>query len=86
MKAITVHEAQARLAELIDAACRGELIVLTDGDKQVALEPQLSSEIEEDTPKLEAELLKAVDGPFTPYSADEFRAIGERIIRQKHGQ
>ena len=38
---------------------------------------------EEDSPELEAELLKAADGPFTPYSANEFREIGERIIREK---
>ena len=42
-------------------------------------------ELEEDSPELEAELLKAIDGPYTPYSAEEFREIGERIIRE-HGK
>ena len=41
---------------------------------------------EDDSPELEAELLKAADGPFTPYSAVEFQEIGERIIREKRGQ
>ena len=37
---------------------------------------------EVDGPELEAELLKAVDGPYTPYSSEELRAIGERIIHE----
>jgi hypothetical protein len=44
--------------------------------------PPLDPEV--DSPELEGELLKAVDGPFTPYSSEEFRELGERIIR-KHG-
>ena len=45
--------------------------------------PPLDPEV--DSPELEAELLKAIDGPYTAYSAEEFREIGERIIRE-HGQ
>ena len=45
--------------------------------------PPLDPEV--DSPELEAELLKAIDGPYTPYSAEEFREIGERIIRE-HGK
>jgi hypothetical protein len=83
MKAITVREAQQRLGELIAEACRGELIVLIDGENKVALQPQVPVDLDADSPELEAELLKAIDGPFAPYSAEEMRAIGERIIRQK---
>ena len=83
MKAVTVQEAQSRLAELIAEAYRGELIVLTDGEKQVALERRVPLNPEEDSPELEAELLKAIDGPFAPYSAQEMQAIGHDIIRQK---
>lgn len=86
MKAITVQEAQTRLGELIAEACRGELIVLTDGNKQVALEPRVPLDLDEDSPELETELLKAIDGPFEPYSSQEMRAIGERIIREKQGR
>ncbi len=86
MKAISVGEAQGQLGRLIAEACRGELIVLTDGDKRVALEPQVPLDLEEDSPELEAELLKAIDGPYTPYSSEEFRTIGERIIREKRKQ
>ena len=86
MKAISVGEAQGQLGRLIAEACRGELIVLTDGDKRVALEPQVLLDLEEDSPELEAELLKAIDGPYTPYSSEEFRTIGERILREKREQ
>jgi len=86
MKAITVREAQTRLGELIAEACRGELIVVTDWNKQVVLEPRVPLDLEEDSPELEAELLKAIDGPFEPYSSEEMRAIGDRIIRDKQGR
>lgn len=85
MKAIGVREAEKRLGELIEEACRGELIVLTDGSRQVALEPRVPLELQEDSPELEAELLKAIDGPFAPYSSKEMREIGERVIRGKRG-
>jgi hypothetical protein len=85
MKAIPVQEAQKQLGQLIAEACRGEVIVLTDGDKQVTLEPGVPLDMEEDSPELEAELLKAANGPFTPYSSEEMRAVCERIIREKRG-
>ena len=50
MKAVTIREAQGQLGELIAEACRGEFIVLTDGDKQVALEPRVALDLEEDSP------------------------------------
>ena len=83
MKAVPVTEAQPRLRELIAKACQGELVVLTDGEKQVSLEPHVPLDIEKDTPELEAELLKAIDGPFTPYSPDEMKEIGKRVLGQK---
>jgi hypothetical protein len=83
MKAVTVREAQPRLSELIAEACEGELIVLTDGEKQVALEPHLPLRLEKDTVELEEELLKAIDGPYAPYSADELKDIGARITQEK---
>jgi len=86
MKAVSVIEAQPQLRDLIAQACEGELIVLTDGERQVALTPRVSWDIEEDGPELEAELLKAIDGPFSPYSADELKEIGDRVINKKRGQ
>lgn len=86
MKAITVQEAQTRLGELIAQACRGELVLVTDGDKQVTLEPRVLFEPDKDSPELEAELLKGIDGPFAPYSSEEMRGIGECIIGKKQGK
>ena len=85
MKAISVSEAQGQLGELIAKACRGETIVLADGDRRVTLEPGAALDLEEDSPELEAELLKAANGPFTPYSSEEMRAACEKIIREKRG-
>ena len=49
-------------------------------------ESSLPPDPEVDSPELEAELLKAIDGPYTPYSAGQMREIGERIIREKRKQ
>ena len=84
MKAISIREAQEQLGQLVAEACRGETIVLTDGDNRVTLEPRVL-DLEEDSPELEAELLKAANGPFTPYSSEEMRAACEKIVREKRG-
>ena len=87
MKAVTIREAQGRLGELIAEACRGEFIVLNDGDKQVALEPRVALDLEADSPELEAELMRAVNGPHAPLAEGELRetankALGEHRARR----
>jgi hypothetical protein len=84
VKAISIREAQGQLGELIAQACRGETIVLTDGENRVTLAPRVL-DLEEDSRELEAELLKAVNGPHSPYSSEEMRAACERVIREKRG-
>ena len=86
MKTWTVQEAQGQLAELIAEAHQGLVIVLTDGEKQVWLDTQKPLDLQTDNPELEAELLKSIEGPFTPYSSEEMRSIGERIIKEKRGK
>lgn len=86
MKTLTVGEAQGRLAELIAEAHQGTVIVLTDGEKQVWLDTRKPLDLETDNPELEAELLKGAAGPFTPYSSQELRSAGERIIKAKQGK
>lgn len=71
----TVQEIKAAI-EALSPAERAELERLLRPSRP-PLDPDL------DSPELEAELLKAAEGPFTPYSADEFRETGERIIRAK---
>ena len=81
MKAISIREAEGQLGQLVAEACRGETIVLTDGDNRVTLAPRVL-DLEEDSPELEAELLKAANGPFTPYSSEEMRAACDRIFQE----
>jgi hypothetical protein len=83
MKAISISDAQGQLGQLVAEACRGELIVLTDGENRVTLSPGTPLDLDEDSPELEAELLKAANGPFTPYSTEEMRAACERVLREK---
>ena len=82
MKAVSVGEAQGQLGELIAEACRGEFVVISDGDKRVALEPRISLNLEEDSPELEAELLKAVEGPHEPFSEGQLRELADRALAE----
>jgi hypothetical protein len=86
VKTLTVGEAQGQLAEPIAEAHKGAVIVLTDGEKQVWLDTNKPLDLETDNPELEAELVKAIEGPFTPYSPQEMRSIGKRIIKAKRGK
>ena len=78
MKTLTVQEAQTPLGQLIAEANEGNVIVLTDGRQKVTLQPGVALNLEDDSPELEAELLKGIDGPYTPYSTEEMRGIVER--------
>jgi hypothetical protein len=82
MKAISIREAEGQLGQLVAEACRGETIVLTDGDNRVTLAPRVL-DLEEDSPELEAELLKAANGPFSPYHESELREIADRVLRER---
>jgi hypothetical protein len=43
-------------------------------------------DLEVDSPELEAELLKAADGPFTPFSPADLRKECEEVVRtQRRG-
>jgi hypothetical protein len=82
MKAISIREAEGQLGQLVAEACRGETIVLTDGDNEVTLSPRPFLDLEEDSPELEAELLKAVNGPHAPMREGELREIADRVLRE----
>jgi hypothetical protein len=85
VKAISILEAQGRLGELIAQACRGETIVLTDGNNEVTLAPHVL-DLEEDSPELEAELLKAANGSFSPYRESELREIADRVLSERRAK
>ena len=82
MKSVSVREAQGQLGELIAEACRGEFVVISDGDKHVALEPRISLNLEEDGPEVEAELLKAAEGPHEPFSEGQLRELADRALAE----
>lgn len=82
MKALSIREAEGQLGQLVAEACRGETIVLTDGEHEVTLSPRPVLDLEEDSPELEAELLKAANGPFRPYRESELREIADRVLRK----
>lgn len=82
MKAITIQEAEGQLGRLVAQACRGEVILLTDGENKVSLEPHAILDLDEDSPELEAELLKAVQGPHSPLRDGELREIADRAMRE----
>ena len=86
MKAVTIREAQGQLGELIAQACRGELIVLTDGDRQVALEPRALPDLDEDSPELEAELLRAVNGPHASFSEGDLRELANKALGERRAR
>jgi hypothetical protein len=86
MKAISIREAEGQLGQLVAEACRGETIVLTDGDNEVTLSPRPFLDLEEDSPELEAELLKAANGPFSPYHESELREIADRVLRERRAK
>ena len=84
MKTLTAEQAQTQLGQLIVEAHRGGVIVLTNGAMEVVLQPRVVLDPEADTPQLEAELLKAAEGPFTAYSSAQMRAQCEQIVRGKN--
>ena len=82
MKTFTVREAEGQLARLISAANKGEIIVLKDGDKEARLYSPRALDLEQDSPELEAELLKAVNGPHAPLREGELREIADNVVRE----
>jgi hypothetical protein len=81
MKTFTVLEAQDCLAEIISEVNKGELIVLKNGEELVTLHAGQFIDPNEDSPELEAELLKGIDGPVSAYSREEMRSVCEDAIR-----
>jgi hypothetical protein len=73
----TVQEIKAAI-ETLSPAERAELDRLLR-ESQPALDPEV------DSPELEAELLKAANGPFTPFAPEDLRQACEQVARRKRG-
>ena len=89
MKTLTVQLAKEQFSKILTEAHRGDVIVLTDGERRMELEATpphggaINLNLDEDSPGLEAELLKAVQGSHAPFSESELRSIADRA-RQEH--
>jgi hypothetical protein len=88
MKTLTVRLAKEQFSQVLAEAHRGDVIVLTDGERRMELEATpphggaLGLDLEKDSPELEAELLKAVNGPHAPFSEGELRGIADRALQE----
>ena len=78
----TVTLPQSQLSDIIADVNRGQGVLFTDGNRQVTLFAGAVLDPNIDSPELEAELLKSIDQPLSPYSADEMRKIGEEILKK----
>ena len=89
MKTVMVTAAQPELRRLVEEAYQGTAVVLAYGEKRVKLERYAPAagvvdfDLEQDSAELEAELVKAIRGPFTPYSRGDLDTIAERVRAEK---
>ena len=88
MKTLTVQLPKEQFSKILTDAHRGDVIVLTDGERRMELEAispldAFGSDLDVDSPELEAELLKAVQGSHSPFSENELLSISDRA-RQEH--
>ncbi len=88
MKTVTLHVAKEQLSRILAEAHQGDIIVLTDGARRVTLEPSadhggaLDLDLQKDSPELGAELLKAAEGQFTPYSRRDLEGVADQVLRE----
>jgi len=82
MKTLTVSKAKARLGGLVDEVQDGAPVILVHGDKLAKLERYDPLDLDADSPRLEAMLLEAVNGPHAPYSHAEMEAVLDKALRE----
>lgn len=84
MRTLTVSKARARLGGLVDEVQRGAPVILVHGDKLAKLERYELLDPDADSPRLEAMLLEAVEGPHAHYSQAEMDAVLRKALRESH--
>jgi len=82
MKTLTVSQAKPKLAKLVDEVHAGSPVILVHNDKLVKVERYEPLDPEDDSPELEAMLLKAVTGPHSPYSKKDLESVAEKVRRE----
>jgi len=75
VKTLTVSKARPRLGGLVDEVQNGAPILLVHGDQLAKLERYEPLDPDADSPRLEAVLLEAVNGPHAPSSRAEMEAV-----------
>jgi hypothetical protein len=70
------------LAKLVDEVHAGAPVVLIHKNKLVKLERYEPLDLQDDSPELEAILLKAVTGPHSPYSKKDLESVAAKVRRQ----
>ena len=66
-----------------------EAILKLDHEEQARLRIWLDEkalDLEEDSPELETELLKAVQGPHSPFIKADLEAVAERALRENRSR
>ena len=85
MKTVTLEEASTRLPQLCEEVRNGGTVVLKNGDEEFELSrrgeshAQMLGGVGMTQAQLEAELLKAIDGPFTEITP---REIEQQLLQQ----
>ena len=82
VKTLTVAKARARLGGLVDEVQDGAPILLIHGDKLAKLERYEPLDPDVDSPRLEAMLIEAVQGPHAPYSRAELENVLTKAVRR----
>jgi hypothetical protein len=82
MKTLTVSKAKTRLGGLVDEVQDGAPVILVHGDKLAKPERYDPLDLDADSPRLEAMLLEAVNGPHAPYSRAEMEAVLGKALRE----
>jgi antitoxin (DNA-binding transcriptional repressor) of toxin-antitoxin stability system len=83
MKTLTVSKAKTRLGGLVDEVQEGAPIILIHGDKLAKLERYEPLDPDADSPRVEAMLLEAVQGPHARYSREEMAAVLTKVSRER---
>jgi hypothetical protein len=83
MKSVTMRVEKEQLDRLLAEVRPGDAVILTDGAREIMFESAPPLDLDEDSPDLAKELLKAIDGPFADYSRGELEAIAARVLAEK---
>ena len=83
MKSVTVQVEREELDRLLKQVAPGDEVVLTDGDRKLALERFPTFDVNEDSDELGEELLKALRTRTSGYSRRDLEEVARRVRGEK---